>query len=193
MELNEIDDSVLEAINRVRARAYGVEVSATGQYPAVAEREQTKLRTIIRTERRMELAFEQLRYLDPIMAFRQRTRRARTPICNIGSTVLFPRSTKADAPISAEPSKGSPHFSSRRPTNSRRGSSSPPKCTCGRSRTKLLRSCPISKTIPDIDPLPNDENRRPGTSVPGLFVYADAHAIRHIPVHSDQYIGLIID
>ena len=30
MELNEIDDSVLEAINRVRARAYGVEVSATG-------------------------------------------------------------------------------------------------------------------------------------------------------------------
>lgn len=41
MELNEIDDSVLEAINRVRARAYGVEVSATGQYPAVAEREQT--------------------------------------------------------------------------------------------------------------------------------------------------------
>lgn len=64
MELNEIDDSVLEAINRVRARAYGVEVSATGQYPAVAEREQTKLRTIIRTERRMELAFEQLRYLD---------------------------------------------------------------------------------------------------------------------------------
>ncbi len=53
MELNEIDDSVLEAINRVRARAYGVEVSATGQYPAVAEREQTKLRTIIRTERRM--------------------------------------------------------------------------------------------------------------------------------------------
>ena len=64
MELNEIDDSVLEAINRVRARAYGVEVSATGQYPAVAEREQTKLRTIIRTERRMELAFEQLRCLD---------------------------------------------------------------------------------------------------------------------------------
>lgn len=63
-ELGEIDDSVLDAINGVRARAYGVDKSATDRYPAVAEREQSALRTVIRTERRMEFAFEQLRYLD---------------------------------------------------------------------------------------------------------------------------------
>lgn len=63
-ELNEIDESVLGALNSVRARAYGVDPSATDRYPAITERSQAGLRTIIRTERRMELAFEYQRYLD---------------------------------------------------------------------------------------------------------------------------------
>ena len=200
MELNEIDDSVLEAINRVRARAYGVEVSATGQYPAVAEREQTKLRTIIRTERRMAARFRTATLPGPLSLAYCRKGNELSQLWPSGKeqgapgrlyAILVPRCCSRDRRkrmprFQPKPSKGSPHFSSRRPTNSRRGSSSPPKCTCGRSRTKLLRSCPISKTIPDIDPFPNDENRRPGTSVPGLFVYTDAHAIRHMPIHSDR-------
>lgn len=66
IELNEIDESVLNAINQVRARAYGVDVSATDQYPVVTEMNQAKLRTILRMERRMEFAFEGLRYMDLI-------------------------------------------------------------------------------------------------------------------------------
>lgn len=64
IELNEIDESVLNAINQVRARAYGVDVSAISEYPAVTETNQQKLRTILRMERRMELAKEGLRYMD---------------------------------------------------------------------------------------------------------------------------------
>ncbi|MCD8137438.1 MAG: RagB/SusD family nutrient uptake outer membrane protein, partial [Parabacteroides gordonii] len=64
IELNEIDESVLDAINQVRARAYGVDVSATSEYPAITETNQQKLRTILRMERRMELAKEGLRYMD---------------------------------------------------------------------------------------------------------------------------------
>lgn len=64
MEVGQIDNTVLDAINQVRARAYGVNASATGQYPAVTTTEPTKLRTIIRTERRVEFANEGLRYMD---------------------------------------------------------------------------------------------------------------------------------
>lgn len=66
MELNEIDNTVLDAINIVRARAYGVNPSWTSSYPAVTETNQSKLRTIIRTERRMELAWENRRWFDLI-------------------------------------------------------------------------------------------------------------------------------
>ena len=66
MELNEIDASVLNAINQVRARAYKCSVSETTKYPAVTETNQTKLRTIIRTERRCELAWEGRRWFDII-------------------------------------------------------------------------------------------------------------------------------
>lgn len=66
IEKGEIDQSVLDAINQVRARAYGVDVSATSLYPAVTTTDQAKLRTILRTERRMEFAFENLRYFDMI-------------------------------------------------------------------------------------------------------------------------------
>ena len=64
IELNQIDESVLNAINQVRARAYGVDASAVNKYPAVTETNQSKLRTILRTERRVEFAKEGLRYMD---------------------------------------------------------------------------------------------------------------------------------
>ena len=66
IELNEIDESVLDAINQVRARAYKVSPSATSEYPAVTTTDQAELRTIVRVERRMELAWEGLRYMDII-------------------------------------------------------------------------------------------------------------------------------
>lgn len=64
IELGQIDDSVLDAINQVRARAYGVDVTNTGRYPAVTLKDQQKLRTIVRMERRVEFAKEGLRYMD---------------------------------------------------------------------------------------------------------------------------------
>ena len=64
IEMNEIDDSVLEAINTVRARAYGVSASATSSYPAVTARDQATLRRTVRLERRVELAMENLRLQD---------------------------------------------------------------------------------------------------------------------------------
>lgn len=64
IELGEIDETVLNAINRVRARAYGVEVGQTGQYPAINTTSQSELREIIRRERVTELAYEGLRYED---------------------------------------------------------------------------------------------------------------------------------
>lgn len=65
IELNEIDNSVLEAMNAVRARAYGVSVSAS-TYPAITGNNQAELRKQLRMERRMELASEGLRYMDII-------------------------------------------------------------------------------------------------------------------------------
>jgi starch-binding outer membrane protein, SusD/RagB family len=64
IELGEIDASVLTAINRTRARAYGVAVTSTGTYPAITTTVQTKLREIIRRERKVELANEGFRYFD---------------------------------------------------------------------------------------------------------------------------------
>lgn len=66
IELNDIDASVLEAINTVRARAYEVDVNDTGNYPAITTTDQTQLRKELRMERRMELAFEDLRHSDII-------------------------------------------------------------------------------------------------------------------------------
>lgn len=66
IELNEIDQSVLTAMNKVRARAYGVDHMNTSVYPAITTTNQAQLRTIIRAERRMEFAFEGLRYMDII-------------------------------------------------------------------------------------------------------------------------------
>lgn len=66
IEKGTIDDSVLKAINQVRARAYGVKVEDVSNYPAVTTTDQAKLRTILRTERRMEFARENLRYMDMV-------------------------------------------------------------------------------------------------------------------------------
>jgi len=66
IELNDIDQTVLDAINRVRARAYGVSYTETSSYPAVTVTDQNDLRHILRIERRMEFAFEGLRYNDII-------------------------------------------------------------------------------------------------------------------------------
>jgi hypothetical protein len=66
IELGEIDQTVLDAINKVRARAYGVSETQTTSYPAVTSKGQAELRSIVRIERRMEFAFEGLRYADLI-------------------------------------------------------------------------------------------------------------------------------
>jgi hypothetical protein len=66
IELNDIDQSVLDAINKVRARAYKVDYTETSSYPEVTTTDQTELRRTLRIERRMEFAWEGLRYFDLI-------------------------------------------------------------------------------------------------------------------------------
>lgn len=66
IELNEIDQSVLDAMNKVRARAYGVNFSNITAYPAITTASQIALRKTVRIERRMEFAREDLRYMDII-------------------------------------------------------------------------------------------------------------------------------
>jgi hypothetical protein len=66
IELGEIDQTVLDAINKVRARAYKVTYTQTSLYPAVTTNTKTELRRIIRAERRMEFALEGIRYMDII-------------------------------------------------------------------------------------------------------------------------------
>lgn len=85
MELNEIDNSVLDAVNMVRARAYSVDPSWTSLYPAVTETDQSKLRTIIRTERRMELAWENRRWFD-LIRWRLAEAALRRPVYALPST-----------------------------------------------------------------------------------------------------------
>lgn len=64
IELGQVDNSVLDAVNQIRARAYGADVSTTGEYPAVTTVDQAELRTIIRRERKVELAQEGFRMPD---------------------------------------------------------------------------------------------------------------------------------
>lgn len=64
IEQNDIDQSVLDAMNAVRARAYGVTKESTSAYPAITETSQVGLRKILRNERRVELAKEGTRYYD---------------------------------------------------------------------------------------------------------------------------------
>lgn len=64
IEQNEIDQSVLNTINDVRARAYKVGREQVDSYPAVRTKDQTELRRILRLERRMEFAWEGRRFWD---------------------------------------------------------------------------------------------------------------------------------
>lgn len=64
IELGQIDNTVLNAINDVRARAYGVSRNETSSYPAVTSTSQDELRKIVRRERRVELAWEGKRFYD---------------------------------------------------------------------------------------------------------------------------------
>lgn len=66
IELNQIDQSVLDAMNSVRARAYGVTKEQVAKYPEIITLDQTELRKTLRVERRMEFAWEGLRYMDII-------------------------------------------------------------------------------------------------------------------------------
>lgn len=66
IELGEIDQTVPDAINKVRARAYKVAATQTSLYPAVTSTVKTELRKIVRAERRMEFTLEGVRYMDLI-------------------------------------------------------------------------------------------------------------------------------
>ncbi|MDN5200321.1 RagB/SusD family nutrient uptake outer membrane protein [Fulvivirgaceae bacterium BMA10] len=64
IEGGSIDQSVLDAINDVRARAYGTDRGDVANYPAVTTTDQSELRKIIRRERKVELANEGFRLFD---------------------------------------------------------------------------------------------------------------------------------
>ncbi|MDR1160734.1 MAG: RagB/SusD family nutrient uptake outer membrane protein [Tannerellaceae bacterium] len=66
VKLEEIDQSALDAINDVRARAYSVDRNAVTEYPPVTTTNARELMRIIMTERRMEFAYEGVRYMDII-------------------------------------------------------------------------------------------------------------------------------
>ncbi|HKZ67279.1 MAG TPA: RagB/SusD family nutrient uptake outer membrane protein, partial [Chitinophagaceae bacterium] len=66
IELSEVDASVLDAINMVRARGYGVAVTAITLYPAITITDPAELKKIVRRERRIEFPREGLRYMDLI-------------------------------------------------------------------------------------------------------------------------------
>ncbi|WP_339705975.1 RagB/SusD family nutrient uptake outer membrane protein [uncultured Kriegella sp.] len=63
IELNQIDQSVLDAMNQVRDRAYA---NSGIPNPEIVTTDQTELRYKVRNERRAELAFEGRRYMDLI-------------------------------------------------------------------------------------------------------------------------------
>ncbi len=87
IELNQIDQSVLDAMNSVRARAYGVDKSATDNYPAITATGQAELRRTLRLERRMEFAYEGLRYMDIV-----RWQLAEKALSNKSYGLLYPAS-----------------------------------------------------------------------------------------------------
>ncbi|QDO95213.1 RagB/SusD family nutrient uptake outer membrane protein [Formosa sediminum] len=63
IELNQIDESVLDALNAVRDRAYA---NSPFENPRITTTDQEELRYKVRNERRAELAFEGRRYMDLI-------------------------------------------------------------------------------------------------------------------------------
>ena len=63
IELNDIDQSVLDAMNQVRARAYKKDYTGN-DYPKITTTDQAQLRKVLRAERRMEFAWENRRLYD---------------------------------------------------------------------------------------------------------------------------------
>lgn len=59
-----VDETVLNAVNTVRARAYHTTAADTGNYPAITETDPAKFIKILRNERRVELAMESHRLQD---------------------------------------------------------------------------------------------------------------------------------
>jgi hypothetical protein len=66
IELGEIDESVLNTVNQIRARAYGVSAEQTNAYPTITTTNAAALRKVLRRERRVEFPREGLRYMDLI-------------------------------------------------------------------------------------------------------------------------------
>lgn len=64
IEAGQTDQTVLSAINDVRSRAYGTVTSDYAHYPEITTTNQDSLRAVVRNERRVELAFEGLRWFD---------------------------------------------------------------------------------------------------------------------------------
>ena len=64
IEQNKIDESVVQAINEVRSRAYNVNYRQTDLYPAIKLSSQEEMRKTVRIERRMEFAMENQRLQD---------------------------------------------------------------------------------------------------------------------------------
>jgi starch-binding outer membrane protein, SusD/RagB family len=64
IENGAIDQSVLDAINDVRARAYGTVRTDVANYPEITSLNQDDLRKVIRRERKVELAVEGFRWFD---------------------------------------------------------------------------------------------------------------------------------
>lgn len=63
MEMGEVDQSVLDAMNDVRARAYKT-TRTSSAYPKITTTDINELRFILRTERHMEFAWENRRWFD---------------------------------------------------------------------------------------------------------------------------------
>ena len=70
IELGEITPTVLACINDVRARAYHTTRAQVDEYPAITTTDQAELRKVLRRERRVEFAWENLRYFD-LLRWRQ--------------------------------------------------------------------------------------------------------------------------
>lgn len=64
IESGNVDQSALDAINEVRSRAYGTTRDNVSKYPAVTTTNIDELRFILRSERRMEFAWENRRWFD---------------------------------------------------------------------------------------------------------------------------------
>lgn len=64
IEANSVDQTVLDAINKVRARAYGVDYTDTDNYPELTSIDPSTLRAKVRNERRVEFTLENSRYFD---------------------------------------------------------------------------------------------------------------------------------